>query len=827
MRFIKGLMLVAGLFVFSWAFYLLAGEGTDSEAQAQSGKPTMWGDDILVHQGYISRYSRNGYSADYFDDFPTLYVGVACYSSGPDTCRFYTSTDGGENWFDSWPSFYASETGADVSNPQMVVGEGTNPYVLHFILDQNLGEIVLVRRLGFTLDTVTISGSNESFAATRDDPGDNYYLFLAQAKSNGETILSYSTNFGQTWQAANTVDGDQPHICAAGTNGQEVFMTWRLDGEEGAFYGVRSLYERVAKNLTPGTGAWKYYVPFDTSAVTFGGPQCLLQASDGTIYVGIDTSQGIMVQKSRNGGETWTSTDDLGDQEEIGEFLEGSDGAIYAATGRNILLRGAKVYKTTDGGGHWNNTGDIGESGDDWALCLARSNDTIYVGTMPEGDVFRSTNGGADWTECYELPGADVINDILVTQSGTIIAAGEGGDTLGFYRSPSGGNSWYYSEPSERPRRVWCLYQASDGTILAGAAKPATGDAGILKSTDGGASWNWTSFNSSGTLFCIMEASNTYLYCSDGSHVYRSIDHGDTWTPISGSPGLEDMIQSKHQIAVKRSTNRGVTWGNAEVVSANLNYEKCDPKVAGTSAATPAAWVAYSEKTPSDDWDLKYAYTVGSIWSKDHTLSGGAGDQNLCDLASRRESQSVHAAFCSDHTGSRKLYYTGTAGSTPTLWYDTVRISSVLPAATHTPEISFYQNNPLIFFCGIAIGPYQYPLKLWVDALHFTGVDQEEDGTPGAAGFSLSHNYPNPFNPTTSIQYTVHSRQTPLRTTLKIYNIRGQLVRTLVDEPKGGGGYQVFWDGKSDDGKDVASGIYLYELRIGDFSQTKKMVMMK
>ena len=99
--------------------------------------------------------------------------------------------------------------------------------------------------------------------------------------------------------------------------------------------------------------------------------------------------------------------------------------------------------------------------------------------------------------------------------------------------------------------------------------------------------------------------------------------------------------------------------------------------------------------------------------------------------------------------------------------------------------------------------------------------------TPGAAGFSLSHNYPNPFNPLTSIQYTVNSRQTPIRATLKIYNIKGQLVRTLLDELRGQGTHRVVWDGKSDDGYEVASGVYLYELRMGDHSQTKKMVFMK
>jgi hypothetical protein len=822
MRLAKALVLILGLLTLVGVFFLIAGDGDESRVMAQPGKLTMWGDDVLVNSGYISRYARNGYACDYDENSDAIFAAVTCYSSSLDTCYCYASPDGGLTWNHIWNLY--SGTGGDLSNPQVVSGEGI-PYQFFFVLDQTAGTIVVHRRIGASWTSYNLSGVNESFSATRDNPGDqNYYLHMSRATNLGEVMCLYSTNHGENWQTKDTVDGDMPHIAAAGSEGGTIYLTWRLDGEDGAFYGVRSLYERVAKNPTAGTGTWKYYAPFDTSAVTFGGPQCILQASDGSIYVGIDTAQGIMVQKSRDGGETWISTDDFGDQADIGEFLEGSDGAIYVATGRNITLRGAKVYKTTDGGVNWNNTGDIGEITDDWALCLARSNDTIYVGTMPEGDVFRSTNGGDDWTECHELPGADAINDIIVTQLGTVIAVG---DTTGFFWSGNGGDFWYYSESPDPPSTVWCLFQASDGTILAGAAKPASGGSGILKSTNNGLNWSWTGFSSSGYFIkFILEASNSYLYTSDGKDVYRSINHGDTWTAIPGSPGLEDMILSKHQIAVKKSTNRGVTWGNAEVVSGNLNYEKSDPKVAGTSAVSPTVWVTYSEKTLSDDWDLKYAYTTGSTWSKNHTLSGGTGDQQLCDLASPRESQSVHATFCSDHTGSRKLYYTGTAGSTPTLWYDTVSITGIIPTLAHTPEISFYQNNPLIFFCGVAIGP-QYPWRLWVDALHFTDVEEEGDEMHGVVQFSLSQNYPNPFNPVTSIQYTVDSRQTTVHTTLKIYNIRGQLVRTLVDELQEAGEYQIFWDGKSDDGEDVASGIYLCELKIGDYSQTKKMVLIR
>jgi hypothetical protein len=97
--------------------------------------------------------------------------------------------------------------------------------------------------------------------------------------------------------------------------------------------------------------------------------------------------------------------------------------------------------------------------------------------------------------------------------------------------------------------------------------------------------------------------------------------------------------------------------------------------------------------------------------------------------------------------------------------------------------------------------------------------------------FALYQNYPNPFNPTTTIPFTVNGSQfmvhRPIPTTLKIYNILGQLVRTLVDEEKLPGGYNVIWDGKDDSWKEAASGVYFYQLKTKDYTDTRKMVLLR
>jgi hypothetical protein len=111
--------------------------------------------------------------------------------------------------------------------------------------------------------------------------------------------------------------------------------------------------------------------------------------------------------------------------------------------------------------------------------------------------------------------------------------------------------------------------------------------------------------------------------------------------------------------------------------------------------------------------------------------------------------------------------------------------------------------------------------------LQFLGNTLDQPVAVGPNGYvnSLSQNRPNPFNPTTTIDYTVRE-QGLVR--LQIYNVAGQLVRTLVDEVRSPGDvHTATWDGRSNAGQTVSSGVYFYKLVTGDFVQTKKMVLLK
>ena len=93
--------------------------------------------------------------------------------------------------------------------------------------------------------------------------------------------------------------------------------------------------------------------------------------------------------------------------------------------------------------------------------------------------------------------------------------------------------------------------------------------------------------------------------------------------------------------------------------------------------------------------------------------------------------------------------------------------------------------------------------------------------------FELVQNYPNPFNSSTGIKYSLPQDNSTYQVTLKIYDIRGRLVNTLVNQNQAAGTYLVNWDGKDMNGQAVSSGVYFYTLQIDKFKTTNKMLLIR
>ncbi len=135
--------------------------------------------------------------------------------------------------------------------------------------------------------------------------------------------------------------------------------------------------------------------------------------------------------------------------------------------------------------------------------------------------------------------------------------------------------------------------------------------------------------------------------------------------------------------------------------------------------------------------------------------------------------------------------------------------------------------------CRIALDSQEHPRIAYfnqnTDDLEYANpiiiVGTEDEVIEVPASFSLNQNYPNPFNPTTTIKF--NTENTEKNTEIVIYNIKGQKVKSLVNEKLDAGAHQVVWDGTNDSGKPVTSGIYFYKMKSGNYTSTKKMILVK
>lgn len=123
----------------------------------------------------------------------------------------------------------------------------------------------------------------------------------------------------------------------------------------------------------------------------------------------------------------------------------------------------------------------------------------------------------------------------------------------------------------------------------------------------------------------------------------------------------------------------------------------------------------------------------------------------------------------------------------------------------------------IIFTSGASYKTYIYSTGVQI-----TSIQNDERQQPNY--FGLKQNFPNPFNPNTTIRYSISS---PEQVSIKIYDISGQLIKEINKEHYQAGEFEVVWDGKNNFGEKVSSGSYFYQLVIGNHSEAKKMILLK
>jgi hypothetical protein len=152
----------------------------------------------------------------------------------------------------------------------------------------------------------------------------------------------------------------------------------------------------------------------------------------------------------------------------------------------------------------------------------------------------------------------------------------------------------------------------------------------------------------------------------------------------------------------------------------------------------------------------------------------------------------------------------------------------ILPNDTSTLTIITLPTDPVgehdLAIIGAANFKREDTTHVMLIIEELTEVDKEDDQLNVPDKFALFQNQPNPFNPETKISYYLPRA---CRVKLTVYNTRGHTVRVLIDENQSAGYKVVHWNGKDEKGEEVSTGIYFYRIKAQDFTETKKMILLK
>jgi len=270
------------------------------------------------------------------------------------------------------------------------------------------------------------------------------------------------------------------------------------------------------------------------------------------------------------------------------------------------------------------------------------------------------------------------------------------------------------------------------------------------------------------------------------------------------------------------SDNGNYLWNTIGVNLADSGREQELPTITVTDSGITFAWCEIIDGV-NDIKAQKFSFTGSPLW----------GDTGFF-VVQRDSTQSTPflASFPNggylisweDYNIERDLYYKYIRENGDMIGNINGNVLCDKAKSQYQPQIAILNNKAYCVWAdGRSSGKTQI-LGLYAQKLG-NGTPNIDEIAPSVQNMMLQQNYPNPFNPQTTINFTLKDNIHSLN--LSIYNIKGQLVKTLYRGALQKGHYNLVWDGTNDSGKQVSSGIYFYKLSNGKETQQKKMVLMK
>ncbi len=577
------------------------------------------------------------------------------------------------------------------------------------------------------------------------------------------------------------------------------------------------------------------------------------------IYVALATA----VYASYNRGDSWTqiATMPSGGSKVNSFYVSPKDTNLWVAAYGSP----DRIVRTTNRGVTW--TDVLARAFTEYGMPLEMDGshpDTLIFGPE-DGYLYRSTNFGATWDTLSHPNFRSPCDIVIVRDSADIVWVGDGITGSGngeMFRSTDGGETWaliYTTTGSEIP-----TVTNGDQQIEVGYAT-AWGSGGVRRTTDFGATW--TSVATTGSTWGVDIAKddpNVPMYgVYGGGTSYLSTNAGGTFVTASLTGSNYAILcydratflaqQSggvyKHVITYTVPTNiaavslispnGGETWSfgtthNIMWNASNLANVKIEYKTAPSApwqtivASTPAAVGSYAwliPNAPSTQAKVRITNASGgapidSSNSVFTILAASISSQpSFIDFDTVIVGETAWDTLRIVNTGTAPLVVSSVTNANPV--FSISRSSFTIPAgSSDTVSVLFVPQAEVSYLDTIQFASNTpTPLRVQVSGSGLNPTSVPEDGLP--LSFSLGQNYPNPFNPSTQIRYALPEES---HVTLRVFNTLGQEVAVLVSATQVAGRYSVEFSPRE---AGLSSGVYLYTLQAGRFSETRKMLLVK
>jgi photosystem II stability/assembly factor-like uncharacterized protein len=537
--------------------------------------------------------------------------------------------------------------------------------------------------------------------------------------------------------------------------------------------------------------------------------------NDGTYYQGL--------YKTTDFGTNWTDADpDREINNGAGSFSwYFGQVRIHPTHPDTIFAQDVAFMRSVDGGNNWPLI--YGYSGspsnfhvDHHALAFHPTNpDYILEGN--DGGINISHNAGLTWTKVADLPvtqfyeiGLDKNNPQRLyggTQDNGTLRTLNGG--LNDWTSIYGGDGFYVIVDHTDPN---IIYAESQYGYLGKSTNGGYSFNIVLSGIDQTEPTNWSTP-------VIMDDNNHNVLYYGTDRIYRSTTGAVTWSPIS--PDLTDGIPGTRLGTVTTiaaaSTNSNVIWAGTDDshvwVSKDWGYTWND-----VSSSLPYRWVTRIVPDPISD-QVAYVTFSGLKWKdpQPHVFRTTNQGQTWTDISSNLPDAPINA-MAVDPLATNYLFVGTDLGA----YFSSDTGMTWKYLSSELPMVPVYDMKIHPIDRYLAIGTHARSMYK-LDLSGFTGIDPRVKPAISET-FILKQNYPNPFNPVTTIPYTLAEKGL---VHLSIYNTLGQQIKTLVNTEQSAGNYQISWDGRDRSGQQVASGIYLYTLQVGEQKQTRRLTFLK